>query len=91
MSHLTETVHFSGKVQGVGFRMSTQRLARGSGVVGYVKNLADGRVEMVATAEADAITRLLARLKGLYGDGIVDIERRQEADVEEFSGFAVRR
>ena len=55
MTRLTEIVHFSGKVQGVGFRASTQRLARDSGVVGYVRNLADGRVEMVATAESDAI------------------------------------
>ncbi len=91
MTRLTEIVHFSGKVQGVGFRMSTQRLARDSGVVGYAKNLADGRVEMVATAEAAAISRLIERLKGLYGDGIVSIERQPATDMEEFSGFAVRR
>lgn len=91
MTRLTEIVHFSGKVQGVGFRMSTQRLARDSGVVGYVKNLADGRVEMVATAEAAAIFRLIERLKGLYGDGVVSVERQPATDVEEFSGFNVRR
>lgn len=91
MTRHTEIVRFSGKVQGVGFRVSTQRLARDSKVVGYVKNLTDGRVELVATGEAEAISRLIDRLKGLYGDGIADIERVPRAEVEEFSDFAVRR
>jgi len=91
MARVTELIHFSGHVQGVGFRMSTQRLARGSNVVGYVKNLADGRVEMVATAEPDAISRLIARLQGLYGPGIENIDRQPGTEVEEFSGFTVQR
>jgi acylphosphatase len=91
MARITETVHFSGRVQGVGFRASTQRLARDSGVVGFVRNLADGRVEMIATAESEAISRLIDRLNGLYGDGIVGIDRLPKPEVEEFSDFAVRR
>lgn len=38
--------HFSGHVQGVGFRYSTSQLAKGFEVTGYVMNLADGRVEL---------------------------------------------
>lgn len=38
--------HFSGHVQGVGFRYSTFQLAKGFEVTGFVKNLADGRVEL---------------------------------------------
>ncbi len=44
-------VLFSGRVQGVGFRYTTLRLARAMGVKGYVKNLEDGRVEGVFTGE----------------------------------------
>jgi acylphosphatase len=50
-------VHYSGHVQGVGFRFTSQRIARGFKVGGYVRNLPDGRVEVVvegATADVDA-------------------------------------
>jgi acylphosphatase len=49
-----------GIVQGVGFRMYTQRQARLLGLSGYVRNLANGDVEIVAQGEADAIERLIA-------------------------------
>jgi acylphosphatase len=91
MARTTELVHFSGRVQGVGFRMATNRLARDSGVDGHVRNLPDGRVEMIATGEPDAISRLIKRLKGLYGDGISGVERVLRTEVEEFSGFTVLR
>ncbi len=91
MKYITEIIYFSGRVQGVGFRAATQRLARGSGVHGYVQNLTDGRVEVVATAEAVSIDRLIVRLKGLFGDGISDVQRLPGIGVEEFSGFGIRR
>ena len=91
MKYITEIIYFSGRVQGVGFRAATQRLARGSGVHGYVQNLTDGRVEVVETAEAVSIDRLIVRLKGLFGDGISDVQRLPGIGVEEFSGFGIRR
>ena len=91
MKYITEVIYFSGRVQGVGFRAATQRLARGSGVCGYVQNLTDGRVEVFATAEAATIDRLILRLKGLFGDGISDVQRLPRIGVEEFSGFGIRR
>lgn len=91
MKRVTESLYFSGNVQGVGFRAATQRLARGSDVEGYVQNLPDGRVEVVVTAEAASIDRLIKRLKGLYGEGISDIQRLPGGTLEEFSGFHIRR
>jgi acylphosphatase len=41
-------VHFSGRVQGVGFRYRVYSLATGYFVAGSVRNLADGRVELIA-------------------------------------------
>lgn len=49
------TVHFNGRVQGVGFRYTTQNVAANHSVVGYVQNLSDGRVRLVAEGIDNAI------------------------------------
>jgi len=48
----------SGEVQGVGFRFFAQRVAARHQVVGYVRNLPDGRVEVIAHGEPDALDAL---------------------------------
>lgn len=52
-----------GMVQGVGFRYSTQREGEKLGLTGYVRNLDDGSVEVVACGEAGQVEKLLAWLK----------------------------
>lgn len=54
----------SGKVQGVWFRASTREEALRLGLCGYASNLADGRVEVVAVGDTDAIARLANWLQG---------------------------
>jgi acylphosphatase len=49
----------TGRVQGVNFRYHTVIEARRLGVVGYVRNVADGTVEVVAEGEREALQRLL--------------------------------
>ena len=57
MQRMKILVH--GRVQGVYFRYFTQKKARQLGVVGTVRNLADGSVEIIAQAEADVVQSLL--------------------------------
>jgi len=58
---MTERVHLfvSGRVQGVFFRVDTQREAQSLGLVGWVRNLPDGRVEIVAQGDAEAVRALV--------------------------------
>jgi len=50
----------AGRVQGVGFREATVDAARAAGVVGWVRNRADGTVEVLAQGSSDAVDRLVA-------------------------------
>lgn len=52
-----------GKVQGVGFRVNTVRIAHEFSVKGFIRNLKDGSVELVALGEETKIDSLLAKLK----------------------------
>ncbi len=56
------TVYFSGHVQGVGFRYTTEDIARAFEVTGRVRNLADGRVELVAEGTPEELDRFIAAI-----------------------------
>jgi acylphosphatase len=57
------TVYVHGDVQGVGFRFWVRAQARDLGLAGYARNLPDGRVEVVAQGNAEAVERLVALME----------------------------
>jgi acylphosphatase len=60
-------IFYSGRVQGVGFRYTTKNVAMGFEVTGAVRNLSDGRVELIAEAPQDELEafRVAIRESGL--------------------------
>jgi len=56
----TKKVIISGKVQGVFYRLETQKAALQAGVAGYVKNLANGSVEAVFQGPSEAVDQMVA-------------------------------
>jgi acylphosphatase len=52
-------IFFEGSVQGVGFRWSVKQIAKGFDLVGWVRNLPDGRVEMQASGEETEVRAFL--------------------------------
>ncbi|MFT3662791.1 MAG: acylphosphatase [Gordonia sp. (in: high G+C Gram-positive bacteria)] len=71
MERLTAFVH--GTVQGVGFRWWTRSRALELGLTGYAKNLADGRVLVVAEGPRPALDVLVAKLRSGDTAGAVDL------------------
>jgi acylphosphatase len=55
----TLQVFYEGRVQGVGFRYTARRVAAGYDVAGYVRNLPDGRVELVASGDDEEVDGFL--------------------------------
>jgi acylphosphatase len=79
---MTRRYLVAGLVQGVGFRWYVARHARGLGLAGYARNLADGRVEVVATgSDAAALARLEELLRAGPTHAQVDsVEAQDQAD-----------
>ena len=63
MSLVRVHVHYSGRVQGVGFRYTVKSLVPGYDVLGIIRNLPDGRVELVAEGERAELEAFLQAIR----------------------------
>ena len=84
------TYYFGGHVQGVGFRYTAQHLARNHPVSGYVRNLPDGRVELVAEGEAKDLDAMLEALKRQMEGFIRKLDVSTGQATGQFAGFDIR-
>jgi acylphosphatase len=91
MSMVRRRVYYSGHVQGVGFRMTSQSLACDHDVGGYVRNLPDGRVELVAEGDPSKVDAFLEAVRRRFQDCVRDIEMVAETpDDPGFPEFTIR-
>ncbi len=90
MSDMTERILFSGQVQGVGFRWTTERIASRLFLRGFVRNLPDGRVDVVVAGSAASIQQLIDKLQERFGSGMTDVQRHTFEGANEFTGFVIR-
>ena len=85
------TIHYRGRVQGVGFRATTRMIAEGFAVTGYVRNLPDGRVELVAQGESREVAAFLDAVQDRLGRYIHDYVREDtQAMQASFNDFTIR-
>jgi len=82
-------VYYSGKVQGIGFRLAAEDTARALGVKGWVKNLADSRVEIVAEADENVLEDFLSKLKSYFAGNIKDTNIKSQKATGEFNDFEI--
>ena len=84
-------VFYEGNVQGVGFRYSVRQIAKGFDVTGSVRNLPDGRVELLATGEEDEVRAFVEAIG--QSELRAHIKKHAEAplpDAPPFRGFEIR-
>jgi acylphosphatase len=88
---VAKQVFYSGKVQGVGFRYATKRIAGGYEVLGWVKNLPDGRVELQAMAEeAEELGEFLQAIRdSSLGGNIKSAEEQSIPPLAGVRGFSI--
>ncbi len=84
------TVLYRGLVQGVGFRYTARSIAARFAVAGYVRNLADGRVELVAEGAPAELDRFLAAISEAMGRYIDVTEQVTSPSTEGLRGFEIR-
>ena len=81
-------LYYRGHVQGVGFRYTVKQLATGYEVTGWVRNLADGRVEMLVRGEQAQVEEFLAAIAGSHLR--MHIHEQQAGDLEAAFGTMTR-
>ena len=79
-----------GRVQGVGFRYFVDDAARREGIRGFVRNLRDGCVEVVAEGDLETMLRFERALRrGPSGARVDDVETTENMPTDRFTGFSV--
>jgi acylphosphatase len=87
----TKRIIFEGRVQGVGFRYTTKDLARGYDVLGTVRNLPDGTVELVVAGEGDEVAEFLRDLRedSVVANHIKGMSEEEIDPLPELKGFSI--
>ncbi len=81
----------SGRVQGIFFRHNTNKVANKLGLTGFVRNLPDGNVEVIAEGDEEKLKELIAFCKkGPEGAYVEDIKIEYGKPKKEFSAFSIK-
>ncbi|MBE6412994.1 MAG: acylphosphatase [Verrucomicrobiaceae bacterium] len=83
-------VWFEGRVQGVGFRFKTSRIATGYIVSGFVENLDDGRVHLVAVGEIDEVRAFVDEVNEVMDCFIKSSEEKADFTSDLYKGFNIK-
>ncbi len=81
--------HFSGRVQGVGFRYTARQIAQGFTVTGQVRNLPDGRVHLIAEGAENEVQEFLREIQTQMQQYIKETATAPLPGPAQFRGFNI--
>lgn len=87
---IRRAAYFRGHVQGVGFRYTTRRIAAAHSVTGFVRNLPDGKVELVAEGSQKDVDAFVGAVQSEMDAFIDEVDVNDGEATGEFSQFGVR-
>jgi acylphosphatase len=90
MATVRKRVLYAGTVQGVGFRYTTNGIARHYPVAGWVRNLRDGRVEVIAEGEPADVAAFLDAIVSHWRNHLAEVEETAEPP-QGLTGFSIQR
>ncbi len=82
-------IFFSGTVQGIGFRYTVRQVAKESGLTGWVRNLSDGRVEMVAEGPQEKVEQAIRDIEDHFDGYIRSKDVRFEKSSDRHQEFKI--
>ena len=82
--------YYSGQVQGIGFRFTVRGIAQELRVGGWVRNMPDGRVEVVAQTDARTLKDFLDKIYACFSRHIQEVDVQQLAAEGSYQDFEIR-
>lgn len=89
MSQTAKHIIFAGRVQGVGFRFTAHRIADRHGLTGWVRNLPEGTVEMVAQGAAEDIDDCIRDIEQTFSGYIKETRAEEIPSSPRFNDFRI--
>lgn len=81
---------FTGMVQGVGFRFTARDLADKHKIKGWVMNLSDGRVKLVAQGSQKELNNFLYDLREKFKNQIINFQFQKKEPLEDYNSFQIK-
>lgn len=89
MERIAKQVVFRGRVQGVGFRYTTQRIARRYDLTGYVKNLPDGTVQALLQGTKANVQACIDEIQDAFGGYVRDLQSVDQPVNPQYHDFRI--
>ena len=89
MADTAKHIFYSGRVQGVGFRFTAHRIASRYDLTGFVRNMTDGRVEMLVQGSEQDVDDCLEDIADTFGDSIRNSQVENEELSTDYDGFNI--
>jgi acylphosphatase len=81
-------LHISGNVQRVGYRAKVMSIANALGIEGFVQNLSDGRVKIIAQGEQSELDKLIKQINISNSlINVINIEQEYSTSLDDYEGF----
>ena len=89
MKESAKKIFFSGRVQGVGFRYTSLRIAKRYSLAGYVKNLPDGRVELYVQGPESDVENCIEEISDQFLSNVRDKEAIDQPVSPQYDQFRI--